>query len=317
MAINATVYDLENYPENSKTISLDLLKAIPVGSQGDEKFLLTCKTTAYADVSTTPKLAIDDIFIQEFLCGWAKSSGFKGAIFTIGAGNTLIIAIDGTDFQTITLDSGTNLTGDAVAADIQAKLRALSKTSGPVENNLGYMNCRCSFANSRFVIKSGTISKLLSGTGTNVSSVKIDSSGTANSILGFDLSIDSNTLAGTDIRETTVAVPYSAGTSPLTVTAGLDCVPGDSLYIESNVTTDPITRDYFTVISGTMDTVLEVAVLGIHGYTGISHDYPVGSKVQKLRYNDPDYSPQSCLNSVDDALTWGILSLANQIDFSG
>ncbi len=74
--------------------------------------------------------------------------------------------------------------------------------------------------------------------------------------------------------------------------------------------------DYFTAISGTQ-TAIEVATTAIHGFDGISSTYAPGAKVQKLRYNDPDYEPESCLNSVDDALTWGILSLANQIDFSG
>ena len=316
MAINATVYDLENYPENSKTVILDLLKAVPVGAEGDEKFLLTCKTSAYADVGATPKTTIDDIFVQEFLCGWAKSSGFKGAVFTIdGSCNTLKVKIDGAPtYSEITLTNGTNLTGDAVAADIQVQLRGIGATHSPsttLDGNLGYVNCRCSFTNSRFIIKSGTISKLLSGT--DVSSVKIDTTGTANQLLGFDFPVDSNLLAGTDIREVVTASPYTADTSPLSVSTGLDCVVGDSLYIESTTGVS----DYFTVISGTMDTILHVTTSGVHGCGGIRHYYPTGSKVQKLRYNDPEYTPGSCLRSVDDALTWGILSLANQIDFSG
>ena len=318
MAINATVYDLEGYSENSKTITLDLLKIVPVGAQGDEKFVLTCKTTAYSDY--TNKTKIDDIFVQEFLCGWSKSSGFKGAVFTIVAATNdkLRVKIDnasnGTNsgYYEIVLEEGVNLTGDAVAADIQTKLRALTLDAGDSAKQLGYINCRCSFTNSRFVIKSGTISKLLSGT--SAASVEVfntDFVGSANSTLGFDLLIESKSLAGTDIREVVVSSTYSLGTSPLEVVAGLDFSPGDSMYI-----TDGTNANYFTAISGT-ETSIEVAVSGIHGFDGITYTYEAGSKVQKLKYNDPEYSPASCLLSVDDALTWGILSLANQIDYSG
>lgn len=312
MAINATVYDLEGYPENSKTVTLDLLKIVPVGAQGDEKFILTCRTNAYSDF--TNKTTIDDLFIQEFLCGWCKSSGFKGAVFTINSGNKgLKVKIDNVSiFYDITLDEGTNLTGDVIAADIQAKLRALTMETTDVGKALGYTNCRCSFTNSRFIIKAGTISKTLSGT--NASSVEVDTSGSASYLLGFDLPIDSKSLAGTDIREVVVSSMYTAGDGTLNVEAGLDAAAGDAMCITTSGSKIP--GDYFTMVSGT-PTAIEVATTGAHGFDGIQNSYAVGSKVQKLRYNDPEYSPRSCLNSVDDALTWGILSLANQIDYSG
>ena len=312
MAITATVYDLDGYPENSKTVTLDLLKVVPVGALGDEKFILTCRTTAYSDYAA--KTAIGDIFIQEFLCGWCKSSGFKGAVFTIDSGNKgLKIKIDGASkFYDIVLDEGTNLTGDVVAADIQSKLRELTMETSDASKSLGYKNCRCSFTNSRFIIKSGIISKTLSGSG--ASTVEVDTSGTASGLLGFDLPINSKSLAGTDIREVVTSQTYSAGTSVLHVEAGLGFSSGDSMCITASGSNTP--GDYFTAISGTQ-TAIEVATTAIHGFDGISSTYAPGAKVQKLRYNDPDYAPESCLNSVDDALTWGILSLANQIDFSG
>lgn len=312
MAINTIVYDLEGYPENSKTITLDLLKVVPVGAQGDEKFLLTCKTNAYSDF--TAKTVIDDIFIQEFLCGWCKSSGFAGAVFTIqiGVNDELKIKINNaSEYYTVTLAAGINLTSDAVAVDIQTKLRGLTMETEDAASifALGYKNCRCIFSNSRFIIKSGTISKLLSGD--TASSVEVDTTGSASTILGFDLPVESKDLAGTDIREVVVSSPYTSGTSPISVESGLSFSAGDSMYI-----TDGTNSDYFTAVSGT-DNSIEIAVAGIHGFDGISHTYAVGSKVQKLKYNDPEYKPASCLESVDDALTWGILSLANQIDYSG
>lgn len=308
MAINATVYDLEGYSENSKTVTLDLLKVVPIGAAGDEKFILTCRTTAYSDLDPT-KVPIDDIFIQEFLCGWAKSSGFKGAMFTINSGNKeLKVKIDNVSTaQLIVLEEGV-LTGDVIATDIQTKLRALSKIeSGVVENNLGYMNCKCSFTNSRFVIKSGTISKTLSGG--SASSVVI-ASASANTVLGFDLPVQSIDLAETDIRESRAAA-YTAGTSVLTISPAMVYTPGDSMCITCSGTTN-----YFTAISGTA-TEIQVATLADHGFDGISNSYTGGGVVQRLQYNDPEYTPTSCLLSVDDALTWGIMSLANQIDFSG
>jgi len=312
MAINATVYDLEGYSENSKTVTLDLLKIVPVGAEGDEKFVLTCRTNAYSDYVN--KTTIDDIFIQEFLCGWCKSSGFKGAVFTINSGNKeLKVKIDNASkFYSITLDEGINLTGDAVASDIQTKLRAVTMETVDAGKTLGYKNCRCSFTNSRFVIKSGTISKTLAGA--SASSVEVDPSGTASGVLGFDLPIDSKSLSGTDIREVVTSSTYTAGTSTLYVESGLDVVAGDSLCITASG--NKIPGDYFTMVSGT-STSIEVATAGVHGFNGIQNSYAKGSKVQKLRYNDPEYFPNSCLNSVDDALTWGILSLANQIDYSG
>jgi len=312
MAINATVYDLEGHPENSKTVTLDLLKVVPVGAQGDEKFILTCKTNAYSNYDD--KTLISDIFIQEFLCGWCKSSGFKGAVFTINSGNDgLKVKIDGATAQSITLGYGTNLTGDVVATDIQLKLRALADvTDGPVKDNLGYKNCICSFTNSRFVIKSGTISKFLSGD--DASSVEVDSSGSASGLLGFDFPVDSKSLAGTDIREVVVSSPYTTGGSTLHVESGLDFDPGDSMCITASGSEIP--GDYFTAISGTQ-IAIEVATTAAHNFEGISSNYASGAKVQKLRYNDPEYKPESCLKSVDDALTWGILSLANQIDYTG
>lgn len=312
MAINATVYDLEGYPENSKTVTLDLLKIVPVGAQGDEKFILTCRTNAYSNF--TSKTTIDDLFIQEFLCGWCKSSGFKGAVFTINSGNKgLKVKIDGASiFYDIALDEGTNLTGDVIAADIQMKLRELTMETADAGKALGYTNCRCAFTNSRFIIKSGTISKMLSGT--SASSVEVDTSGSASYILGFDLPIDSKSLAGTDIREVVVSSTYTAGDGTLNVEAGLDAAAGDAMCITTSGSKIP--GDYFTMISGTT-TAIEVATTGIHGFDGVQNSYAAGSKVQKLKYNDPEYSPMSCLNSVDDALTWGILSLANQIDYSG
>jgi hypothetical protein len=308
MAINTAVYDLDGYSENSKTVTLDLLKIVPVGAQGDEKFVLTCKTSAYSNF--TDKTTIDDIFIQEFLCGWCKSSGFKGAVFTITSINKgLKIKIDNVSkFYDIVLTEGTNLTGDAVAADIQEKLRASSMETTDTGKVLGYKNCRCSFINIRFVIKSGTISKMLSGS--NASSVEIDITGTASVTLGFDLPVASKTLAGTDIREVVSSV-YTADDDTLNVQSGLAYSPGDAMYI-----TDGTNVDYFTAVSGT-ETAIQIPTLSGNGFTGISHSYAAGSKVQKLKYNDPEYKPASCLDSVDDALTWGILSLANQIDFSG
>lgn len=313
MAINTAVYDLDGYSENSKTVILDLLKVVPVGAQGDEKFILTCKTSAYSDFDD--KTAIDDIFIQEFLCGWCKSSGFRGAVFTIDSSNDVLgVKINRvTLYHDITLEHGTNLTGDAVAADIQLKIRQLADASGPVENNLGYKNCICSFVNGRFVIKSGTIAKTLSDTA-GASTVEIYTSSTASGLLGFDLPVSSVKLAGTDIREVKVSQSYDSGTGVLHVEAGLGVSNGDSMCITASGSEIP--GDYFTAISGT-ETAIEVAIQASHGFNGISNNYSVGDKVQKLRYNDPEYSPKSCLNSVDDSLTWGILSLANQIDFSG
>ena len=62
MATSVTVYDLENYPDNSKSMTLDHKAVVPVGEEGDEKWVLSFTTTAYSD--NDDRTAISDLYIQ-------------------------------------------------------------------------------------------------------------------------------------------------------------------------------------------------------------------------------------------------------------
>lgn len=323
MAVNVTVYDLENYPDNSKTVTLDHKVVVPVGQEGDEKWVLSFTTTAYSD--NTNRTAIQDVYVQEMKGGWLKSSGFvgTGGKFTISSSkDELKIKLDnsagatgGGGYYTITLTSGTNLTGDAIAEDIETQIRALPDDaawiSGDDVYKLSYMSCTVEYKDGRFWIISGTVSPYY--TGASRSSVKIAkaSTDTCYETLGFDLAVDSQTMAGISTKEALVATDYTTDTSPLVIGTGTGIVAGDCLMI-----TDGTNTDYFTVISGT-ETSVEVATSGAHGYTGIANSYSKDvSKVQVLREQDPENEPVSYYEAVDDISRWGLKSIIQQIDFS-
>jgi len=323
MAISVTVYDLENHPDNAKTITLDEKSVVPAGQEGDEKWVLSFVTTAYSD--NTDRTAIQDIYVQEIKGGWLKSSGFVGTgdKFTIGASSKqLKVKIDnsagaagGGGYYTITLDEGVNLTGKAIAEDIETEIRALpddaSWVSADDPYKLAYMNASVEYKDGRFWIISGTVSPYY--TGASRSSVKVAQAGgdICYQTLGFNLSIDSETIAGISAKEVMLTSNYTTDTSPVVIGTGTGVVAGDCLMI-----TDGANTDYFTAISGT-ETNVEVAISGDHGYTGIAHSYTTsGTKVQVLREQDPEQAPVAYYDIVDSIVRWGIKSITNQIDFS-
>ena len=65
MARNVTVYDLDNYPDNSKTVTCDQQSIVPIGYGGDEQWVLSFVTSAYSD--NTNNTAIQDIYVRERL----------------------------------------------------------------------------------------------------------------------------------------------------------------------------------------------------------------------------------------------------------
>jgi len=323
MAVNVTVYDLENYPDNPKTVTLDHKVVVPIGQEGDEKWVLSFTTTAYSD--NTNRTAIQDIYVQETEGGWLKSSGFvgTGGKFTINSSkDELKIKLDnsagaagGGGFYTITLTSGTNLTGEGIADDMETQIRALPDyaawVSGDSAYKLAYMSCTVEYKDGRFWIISGTVSPYY--TGASRSSVKVAKVGsdTCYETLGFDLAVDSQTIAGIAVKEALVTSDYTTNTSPLAIGTGTGVVAGDCLMI-----TDGTNTDYFTAISGT-ETSIEVAISSKHGYTGIANSYSKDvSKVQVLREQDPENAPVSYYDTVDSISRWGLKSIIQQIDFT-
>lgn len=317
MATNITVFDLENYPDNNKTVTVDVTKVTPVGSEGDEKWVMSFVTSAFSSISNST--AIQDIYVQEVRAGWAKSSGLVGtggnfSVNTTPEGKTLGIKLDASgQIYYIELDTGNNIGGDTIAADMETKIRAIPATDfwSSSDDQLAYINASVEFTNGKFYIISGTVSPFY--TGVNRSSVAVTASGSdaAYSTLGFNLSIDSESIASTVVNESLVSSSYTTDNSPLSVDT-LTVVAGDALTI-----TDGTNTDYFIALDGTTATSIVVAVSGTNGYVGIANSYTLTvSKVQVLKLQDPDQAPVAIYDEVDEIMRWGIKSVVNQIDFS-
>jgi hypothetical protein len=184
MAINQTVYSPQ-YPNNSKTVSVDIVSRIPLGAEGDEKFVLYVYTSAYSN--NTNNTAIAPIYMYEMRRGWAQGFEISSPITT--AGGTLTVAIDETDAGavTLTVTSGSN-NGSVLASDLQAQLQyeAVSGTKASATNKLSYLNAQVKFEDSRITFLSGSTRQYFNNADqTKTSSVKV-TGGTVSSALGFD-----------------------------------------------------------------------------------------------------------------------------------
>lgn len=313
-----TVYDLENYPDNSKTITTLLKSVVPVGAEGDEKWVVSFATTAYSD--NTNRTAIQDIYIRNVRAGWLHSSGLVGTSgrFTIGStSKTLGIKMDNvTNTYYIELDEGTNMTGDVIAADMETKIRAIPDgAQWQTEDDgykMSYINATVVFEHNKFIIVAGSMAEYY--TGSNKTAVDVTSSGvdTAYDNLGFNLSLSSEDMAGITLKETLITSSYTTDTTPLSIGDGTGVSAGNAVYI-----TDGTNYDYFTALSGTTDTSIVVATESTNNFTGITHSYTSGeAKIQILSFGDPDLVPTPAYTTVDEIIRFGIKSITNQIDFS-
>jgi len=324
MAVNVTVYDLDNYPDNSKTVTTDQKTLVPVGYEGDEQWVLSFSTTAYSD--NTNRTAIQDIYVREMKAGWIKSSGFTGTSgkFTLvsGSSNQLKVKMDASagatgqgGYYVIELTAGVNLTGDAIAADMEDQIRAIpdsaSWNSSDAGYQLSYKNAMVDFTDGRFWIVSGNVGKYYTGTERSSVAVAKYSTDTCYEDLGFDLAISSESIAGTSAKEVLLASDYTTDTASMVIGAGTGVAAGDCMFI-----TDGTNTDYFEVIS-VSGTTLTVATSGANGFTGVSNSYTANvSKVQLLKYQDPEQVPAAYHDTIDSITRWGIMSIANVIDFS-
>lgn len=314
MARNITVYDLDNYPDNSKTVTIDQQTIVPVGAEGDEKWVLSFTTTAYSD--NTNNTPIQDLYIQELKTGWAKSSGLVslGGYKTSATSKKLGVKIDNSS-QYYYIELAEDLAGgDNIANALEEKIRAIPTVSGVWNSNddaLAYKNAIVKYINNKFYIVSGNMSD--SYIGAKRSSVKVTASGTDTLYrdLGFDLGVDSESLASISIPETSLATDYTAGSQYLYVSSATGISVKDCCII-----TDGTNTDYFQVIaiSGTR---LTVPTNATNGFDAISHSYTANrAKIQVLRYQDPDREPNGFYDTVDEITRFGIMSIVNQIDFS-
>jgi hypothetical protein len=303
MAVNVSVFDLVNYPNNPKTVTVDITELVPVGNGGEDTWVFSAITSATASGGA----AIQRLYISQNRFGWAKSSGLKQGPYTVNAGQKhLQVAIDediGSALEIALEENITSVGGDVIAKDIQAKLSESALTGGGKVGNLAYLNATVKFINGFFEIVSGTASDVYTGS-TRSSVAVIDGTSTTGlaAELGFDIVFSSEGIASDPPLQTSLASPYTTGTSFTVATADL-ISSGDCLAI-----TDGTNTEFRGVESGAG----AVVVLS----SGLGNAYATGSLVQVLKLNDPAGRPVSAYETVDDVIKFSIASLANQIDFS-
>lgn len=318
MAITVDTQDLNNFPGVVKRVTLDLDSIVPTGFEGDEQYLIKTTTTAYSDADNT---AIQDLYTLEFDVGWCKSSGFAGTAgkFVLDSANkSMGIKLDNTvsgtnetGFYTITLDNdGLAKTGEAVAADMETKIREIECGTGDTGYQLAYKNASVEYSGGKFKIISGTMGRYY--TGQYKTSVQVTSSGISNSCidtLGFNMPVTSEDIAGQAIAETLLLSNYTHDTPILYIGLGTGAQTGDSLLIK-----DGVNSDYFTAIT-VSGTAVQVATQVVNAYTGILTDYAIadGAMVQVLKEQDPDNKPNSYFESVDSLLRFATKIVINQI----
>ncbi len=307
MARNITVYDLDNYPDNSKTVTTDQQSIVPVGYDGDEQWVLSFVTTAYSD--NTNNTSIQDIYVREMRAGWYKSSGLvdTSSITISGGAKVLGLNLDNSS-QTYYIELTENTYGpDSLANHIEEQIRAVPDSGwwSSSDDSLAYKNAQVEYDDSKFKIISGNVSEYY--TGTNRSSVTVTYSGSDLLYynLGFDLGIGSYDVATNIIRETLVTGNCSEPSTSISVSNTANFAAGDPLAITDGTNTDyfiagGVTGSAITIASGTLT----------NSFTANR------AKIQKLRIQDPDQRPVMYHDNVDSIMRWGIMSITNQIDFS-
>lgn len=313
MAIRIDVQDLENWPGNVKTITIDQDQIVPTGFEGDEQFVLSFSTTAYSD--NVARTAIPDLYIMKMKAGWCKSSGLTGSSgkFKLDSDHCkLKVQLDtmtsGVEIELY--QDGTFLTGEAVAENMEEEIRGKANVVD-AGFKIAYRNSSVEFKNGKFWIVSGSIGGHYTGSHKSAVKVLAADSNSCWRTLGFDLAVDSETMAGITTKEAALVVDYTAGGEEITIGAGTGVTNADCLMI-----TDGTNTDYFSVISVVADSVLTIAATDIiHSYTTVSGEYG-GAKVQILREQDPEGTPTAWYTNIDSITRLGIKSILTQIDFS-
>jgi len=309
MARNITVYDLENYPDNSKTITVDQQSVVPTGYAGDEQWVLSFTTNAYSDrVLST---AIQDIYVQEMKTGWYKSSGLVtiGSTIAVSSGSkTLGLNVDNSSKVYYIELTEENYGPDALAEHIEDQIRAIP-TAGSwssSDDTLSYKNVQVEYLNGKFKIISGTVSEFYTGTTRTSVAVTYSGSDTLYYDLGFDLGIGSYDVASTSVTEKLVTSSCGPTSSAIVINTMTGLVAGDPIAITNNTNTD-----YVIAQAGTTTTNIVI----ISGSLNSSYTAD-RARVQKLRIQDPDQKPVMYHSEVDSIMRWGVMSILNQIDFS-
>jgi len=310
MAVNVQVYDLIDYPDNNKTVTIDIKQVTPIGFEGDEQWVLSVTTTAYATDYESPysdlRLSIQDVFIMDQTTGWAKSSGLLDTTkFTItGSNNVLSLKIDGdVSWRSVTVASGT-YQADSLGDAIELGIRALAAPEAAAEGDLGYLNASVEYDNGRFKIVSGSMSE--------TAAVVVDATSTLGIEVGFDKGITSLLLSTADYEPKESSVATGGYTTPeiyIDLASAVSWSTGDAFAITEGGNNP--SYEYFIGVSGT-STRIYVQTLD---NTYLDSNYSAGDKIQKLRYQDPEAIPTPWYQDVDAIVRWGIKTQANQIDF--
>jgi hypothetical protein len=325
MALNIDTQDLNNYPGVVKRVSIDIDSLIPIGAEGDEKYLLSVSTSAYSDNAS--RTNIPEMYITEMTGGWCKSSGFTGSAGKFYIDDThknlkvkmdaTVSGTDGNGYYTVTLtpnDDNTPVPGETIAKELEEKIRAIANVIEAVDVGFtkAYANASVEYKNGKFWIVSGSLSSQY--TGNSRSSVSIIAADTddCSARLGFDLPTTSHALANVAIKETLLNSGYTSDTEDLSVNTGTGAHEGLAFMI-----TDGSNTDYFTALSGTTDSNIKVPTYSNNGFTGIKNSYTANNtKIQLLREQDPENVPTNWYTSIDQLVRYGIKTMINQIDFS-
>lgn len=302
MAVNVTVFDLQNFPNSPKTVTVDLTEVVPLGNSGEDTWVLSSITSATASGGA----AIQRLYISDTKFGWAKSSGLKSGPYTIsGSQKHLKVAIDediADAIEILLATSAQALGGNTVAKDIQTKISNAASSGGPKAGNLSYLNATCVFTNGTFQIISGSASSFY--TGSNRSSVDVADGVSTTGLaaeLGFDITFRSEDFVANPPSATSLSVDYTSGTSLTVTTAGIVST-GDCIAI-----TDGTNREY----RGVESSIASVVTLS----SGLANTYSTGTLVQVLRLQDPSGQPSPAYSNVDDYIKYAISSIVNQISF--
>jgi hypothetical protein len=303
MAVNVSVYDLINFPDEPKTLTIDCKQVVPLGAYGDEKWVITATTTATASGSA----AIQDIIIRENILGWCKSNGINQGPYTISASQCKMkVSVNGSSYREITLTvQDTAIPGASVALDIQNKVQALSITGGLEAGNLAFKNATVEFEGGKFICKSGSTGTAYSGSGRSSFLVSTGDTFDVSAHLGFFAATSSQSIAAANVQETYLTYSYVAvsGSTYIDVYNQGIVGAGDCIGVTDGTNTEY--RYVSSVVAGK-----------INFNVAMTNNYAAYSRVQSLRTQDPDSEPVSAFESIDDAVRFCIAGIANQIDFS-
>lgn len=328
MALNVDTQDLVNYPGIVKRVSIDHSAIVPVGAEGDEKYVQSVSTTAYSD--NTARTAIQDLYVTNFKVGWCKSSGFTGSGGKYPLSNTahkLYVKIDDTVSGTTTVsgvvgfyeielthNNGIPIAGDSIAENMEVKIRAIvnSLVTADAGYSMAYKNVSVEHKDGKFWIVSGSVAKVYSGDDRTSVIIEKVPGDTAYEVLGFNLAMSSENLDSTVVTESYINSGYSAGAATLSLGSDISVSIGDALMIKDNTNTD-----YFVAVSGTTGTTVGVPTLSTNGFDGIANSYSANeAKVQILQEQDPNGYPTGWFTDIDAIVRHGIKVLTHEIDYS-